>query len=68
MKSLFGFQDTLDVVINGVSKLAENTTEAQRTIHKESNKKDCKTSFCIQSAVGGANVDMIAHVEFMKEA
>lgn len=68
MKSLFGFQDTLDVDINGVSKLAENTTEAQRTIHKESKKKDYKTSFCIQSAVGGANVDMIAHAEFMKKA
>jgi len=68
MKSLFGLQDTLEVVTDAVAELAENATEAQRVLHKDLKKKDCKASFCIQSAVDNANFDRIAHAESTKEA
>jgi len=67
MKFLFGLQDTLEVVTNGVAELVENSIEAQQVLHKYSKKKDCKVSFCIQSAVDNANFDRIAHVESAKE-
>lgn len=67
MESLFDFQDTLVVVINGVSKLAANATEVQRNLYKNSKKKDFKMSFCIQSVVYGTNFDRVAHVESAKE-
>jgi hypothetical protein len=35
MKSLFGYQDTLEVVTNGVQKLQENTIDAQRNLYKD---------------------------------
>jgi len=66
MKSLFGLQDTLEVVTNGVAELAENATEAQQVLHRDSKKESCKASFCIQSAVDNANFDKIAHVESVK--
>jgi len=68
MKSLFGLQDTLEVVTNGVAELAENAAESQRVLHRDLKKKDCKASFCIQSAVDNANFDRIAHAESAKEA
>ena len=67
MKSLFGLQDTLEVVTNGVTELAENATEAQRVLHKDLKKKECKASFCIQSVVDNANFDRISHDESVKE-
>ena len=68
MKSLFGLQDTVEVVTNGIDELAENATEAQWVLHIDSNKKDYNASFCIQYAVDNENFDRIAHVESVKEA
>lgn len=39
IKSLFGFQETLEVILNGVPKLVAHAIEAQRTIHKDAKKK-----------------------------
>lgn len=66
MKSLFDFQDTIEVVISVVSKLATYASEAQCNLYKYSKKKDCNASFCIQSTVDGANFDRISHVESAK--
>lgn len=63
MKSLFDFQETLEVVTNGVEELAVDATETQRTSHKDS-----KAFYCIQVAVDGENFERIAHVESAKEA
>ncbi|PNX68081.1 F-box protein, partial [Trifolium pratense] len=47
MKSQFGAQDCLDVVLNGYEELVENPTNEQRNAFKENKKKDCKTLFYI---------------------
>ena len=68
MKFLFGFHETLEVFINGVLEPAENATDAQRISHKNTKKKECKATFCIQSAVYTTNSDWISHDESTKEA
>ncbi|MCI48304.1 F-box protein [Trifolium medium] len=68
MKSLFGFQDTLEVVNNGVQELPGNATDAQRNTHRDLKKKDCKAMYAIQAAVDAANFDKISHAESSKEA
>ncbi|CAK8572291.1 unnamed protein product [Lathyrus sativus] len=67
MQSLFGFNETQEVVTNGVPALGEDATDAQRTAHKDAKKKDCNKVFCIQSAVDAANFDRIAHAELANE-
>lgn len=57
MRSMFGFQETLEVVTNGVHELVQNANDAQRVIHKNAKKKGCKVAFCIQSAVDTTNFD-----------
>ncbi|CAJ2656906.1 unnamed protein product [Trifolium pratense] len=68
MKSLFGFQDTLDVVINGVAALPANANAEARNNHKDLKKKDCKAMYAIQAALNSANFDKISHAETSKEA
>ncbi|GAU34373.1 hypothetical protein TSUD_217130 [Trifolium subterraneum] len=63
MKSLFGFQDTKDVVATRVPVLAANANAEARNTHKEIKKKDCKTMYAIQ-----ASVDKISHAESAKQA
>ncbi|PNY15788.1 F-box protein, partial [Trifolium pratense] len=48
MKSLFGAQNCLDVVLNGYEELVENPTNEQRNAFKENKKKYCKALFYIQ--------------------
>lgn len=59
MKSLFDFQETLDMVLHGVAELAAHGIETQQTTHKYSKKKDCKASFCIKLEVDGINPNQI---------
>ncbi|GAU42259.1 hypothetical protein TSUD_327370 [Trifolium subterraneum] len=68
MKSLFGFQDTLEVVTTGVSALPANANAEARNNHKDMKKKDCKVMYAIQAAVDTANFDKISHAEFAKQA
>ncbi|CAJ2633217.1 F-box protein [Trifolium pratense] len=68
MKSLFGFQDTLDVVTNGVPILPANANAEQRNSHRDLKKKDCKAMYAIQAAVDSANFDKISNAESSKEA
>ena len=68
MKSLFGFQETLEVVTNGVPKISHNSNDAQRINHKDAKKKDSKVVFCIQSAVDVGNFNRISHDEYANEA
>ncbi|CAJ2628037.1 unnamed protein product [Trifolium pratense] len=42
MKSLFGAQECLEVVVNGYDELGANPTNDQRNPYKENKKKDCK--------------------------
>jgi len=47
MKVIFGFQNVLEIVSNGIEALPENPTDVQRNAHKETEKKDCKALFYI---------------------
>ncbi|XP_050908598.1 uncharacterized protein LOC127122277 [Lathyrus oleraceus] len=68
MESLFGFHETLELVNNDVLEFAQNENDAQRTVHKDAEKKDSKAAFCIQYAVDTVNFDWISHAESEKEA
>ncbi|CAJ2637099.1 unnamed protein product [Trifolium pratense] len=68
MKSLFGFQDTLEVVTTGVPALPANANAEARNNHKDMKKKDCKAMYAIQAAVDTANFDKISHAESAKQA
>jgi len=51
MKVIFGFQDVLEIVNNGVEALPANPTKVQRNAHKEAKKKDCKALFYIHQCM-----------------
>ncbi|AES78008.2 hypothetical protein MTR_7g022910 [Medicago truncatula] len=55
MKNLFGAQDLLEIVQNGVGELVLNATDVQRNTHKELKKKDCKALFLIQQSLDEGN-------------
>ena len=42
MKVLFGYQDVLEVIKNGVNPLVEDAINAHQATHKEEKKKDFK--------------------------
>lgn len=68
MKVLFGYQDVLEVIKNGVSPLAEGETDAQLAMHKEEKKKDFKTLFLIHQCVDGNNFEKVGDCELSKQA
>lgn len=55
MKVLFGNQDVLEVIKNGVNPFVEGATTAQRTVHKEEKMKDFKALYLIHQC---ADVDI----------
>jgi len=57
MKNLFGAQDLLEIVHNGVGDLAANATEVQRNAHKDLKKNDCMALFLIQQSLDEANFE-----------
>ena len=66
MKSLFGFQESLEVVTNGLQDLPANATEAHRTTHKDLKKKDCKAMYVIQAAVDSKIFDKPSWLQYQK--
>jgi hypothetical protein len=42
MKVVFGYQDVMEQVTNGVVPITATSTDAERTTHKELKKKDFK--------------------------
>jgi len=68
MKNLFGAQDLLEIVQNGVGDLATNAAEVQRNAHKDLKKKDCKALFLIQQSLDEANFERISKTVSSKEA
>lgn len=68
MKVVFGYQEVLDVVQNGVQELGENPTDAQRATYNSSKKKDCKALFFIHQSLDTANFEKIAAAKSAKEA
>ncbi|XP_019430552.1 PREDICTED: uncharacterized protein LOC109337919 [Lupinus angustifolius] len=68
MKANFGFQECHKVVLEGVQKLGENPTEAQKLEFREAVKKDCKAIFLIHQCVDHSNFDKISAAQTSKEA
>ncbi|XP_057452215.1 uncharacterized protein LOC130744037 [Lotus japonicus] len=68
MKTLFGFQDVLDVVENGFSVPGDNASEARKATHKEMKKKDTKALFLLQQCVDDPHFEKITNAETSKAA
>ena len=68
MKNMFGAQDWLEIMQNGVTYLATNATEVQRNVHKDLKKKDCKALFLIQQSLDEGNFERISKSTSSKEA
>ncbi|CAJ2667520.1 unnamed protein product [Trifolium pratense] len=68
MKSLFGAQECLEVVVNGYDELGANPTNDQRNTYKENKKKDCKALFYIQQNCDAHHFEKISKSTKSKEA
>ncbi|XP_019418528.1 PREDICTED: uncharacterized protein LOC109329307 [Lupinus angustifolius] len=68
LKTIFGFQEVYEVVMNGYQEIGDNASEAQRKIHRESKKNDCKVLFLIHQCVDGANFERIVGAKTTKDA
>jgi len=53
---------------NGYEELSVNPTEVQRTVLRESRKKDCKALFYIQQGVDASYFEKISKITKAKEA
>jgi len=68
MKVIFGFQDVLEIVNNGVEALPENPTYVQSNTHREAKKKDYKALFYIHQCVDNKVFEKISDSESSKAA
>ncbi|XP_058771127.1 uncharacterized protein LOC131644592 [Vicia villosa] len=68
MKVLFGYQEVLDIVNNGVTPLGAEPTAAHQATFREEKKKDYKALFLIHSCVDGDNFEKDGDCESAKQA
>lgn len=68
MRVLFGAQDVVELVNDGVTALAENATEAQRNAHRERKKKDQRALFYIHQCVDNKVFEKISEATTAKDA
>ncbi|XP_050897433.1 uncharacterized protein LOC127104287 [Lathyrus oleraceus] len=68
MRILFGYQEVLEIVVNGVTQLGAEATDIQRATHKEEKKKDYKALFLIHSYVDNDNFEKVGDCESAKQA
>ncbi|XP_019438983.1 PREDICTED: uncharacterized protein LOC109344687 [Lupinus angustifolius] len=68
MKAIFGFQECLDVVQEGVQPIEDNSTEAQKLEFRDAKKGDCKAIFLIHQCVDRPNFEKISTASSSKEA
>lgn len=45
MKAILDYQEVTEIVEEGYSMLTKDFTDAEKTLHKENKKKDCKATF-----------------------
>ncbi|KHN21328.1 hypothetical protein glysoja_024828, partial [Glycine soja] len=60
MKALFGYQDLIDIVENGVEVPRDNASDAQKAGFKELKKKDCKALVMLHQCVDDTHFEKIA--------
>ncbi|XP_019434620.1 PREDICTED: uncharacterized protein LOC109341223 [Lupinus angustifolius] len=68
MKAIFGFQECLDVVQQGVQQIDENSTEVEKLEFGDVKKINCKAIFLIHQCVDHANFENIFATISSKEA
>ncbi|XP_058775646.1 uncharacterized protein LOC131649925 [Vicia villosa] len=68
MKVLFGYQEVLDIVNNGVTPLGAEPTAAHQATFREEKKKDYKALFLIHSCVDGDNFEKVGDCESARQA
>ncbi|XP_019432586.1 PREDICTED: uncharacterized protein LOC109339582 [Lupinus angustifolius] len=68
MKVLFGYQEVFDIIQEGYQSVGEDATEAQRLVHKDCKKRDCKALFMIHQCVDESNFEKISNAKTTKEA
>ncbi|XP_058783965.1 uncharacterized protein LOC131658716 [Vicia villosa] len=68
MKVMFGYQEVLDIVNNGVTPLGDEPTAAHQATFKEEKKKDYKALFLIHSCVDGDNFEKVSDCESARQA
>ncbi|XP_019439046.1 PREDICTED: uncharacterized protein LOC109344747 [Lupinus angustifolius] len=68
MKVLFGYQEVLEVVQNGVQLVEDDAPEVQQSTSRESKRKDCKALFMIHQCVDESNFEKISSAKTAKEA
>lgn len=68
MGVIFGFQEVLEIVKNGVEELEEGATMVQREVHRESKKKYYKALFLIHQCLNSANFEKISLTNSAKVA
>ena len=60
MKAFLGYQEVAKIVEKGYPTLTEDSTDAQKALHKENKKKDRKATFPIHQCVDEAHFEKIA--------
>ncbi|XP_019450632.1 PREDICTED: uncharacterized protein LOC109352903 [Lupinus angustifolius] len=68
MNVLFGYQEVLDIIQEGYQSVGEDATEAQRLVHRDCKKRDCKALFMIHHCVDESNFEKISNAKTTKEA
>ncbi|XP_073220427.1 uncharacterized protein [Cicer arietinum] len=68
MKVLFGYQDVLDMITDGITPLGKEATAAQEVKFKEDKKKDYKALFLIHSCVDSDNFEKVGDCDSAKTA
>ncbi|XP_006576068.1 uncharacterized protein [Glycine max] len=68
MKEILGYQDVMDIVEEGYPSLPERATEAQKAIHKENKKRDCRAMCLLPQCVDIPYFEKIARAATSKEA
>ncbi|XP_073224917.1 uncharacterized protein [Cicer arietinum] len=68
MKVLFGYQDVLDMITDGITPLGKEATAAQQAKFKEDKKKDYKALFLIHSCVDSDNFEKVGDCDSTKTA
>ena len=68
MKAILGYQDVMDIMEEGYQSLPEGAREAQKAIHKENKKKECKAMCLLHQCVDIPRFEKIAGAATSKEA
>lgn len=68
MKIVFGYQDVLEVINNGVSHIESDATIAQKVPYREEKMKDYKDLYLIDQCVYADNFEKVEDCESSKKA